>query len=177
MADPRSRGAGMPQWSVRPARASDAASLAAVNVAASTAPADRAERTSRTAAPEVGRLAHLLERRTGLVYVAEARGSIVGYLALQRAAHPAVAGRSPIQLWQIYVIPSFQGSGVAAQLMSAALGHARAARHDVMWLGVSEENHRALAFYRKHGFEALGVHEVGSASHAHRDVVMSRAVP
>lgn len=177
MADPRSRGAGMPRWSVRPARASDAASLAAVNAAASTAPADRSERTSRIAAHEVGPLAHLLEPRTGLVYVAEARGSIVGYLALQRAAHPAVAGRSPIQLWQIYVIPSFQGSGVAAQLISAALGHARAARHDVMWLGVSEENHRALAFYRKHGFEALGVHEVGSASHAHRDVVMSRAVP
>lgn len=177
MADPRSRDAGMPQWSVRPARASDAASLAAVNAAASTAPADRAERTSRVPAHEVGPLAHLLERGTGVVYVAEARGSIVGYLALQRAAHPAVAGRSPIQLWQIYVIPSLQGSGVAAQLVSTALGHARAARHDVMWLGVSEENPRALAFYRKHGFEALGVHEVGGAGHAHRDVVMSRAVP
>jgi hypothetical protein len=36
---------------------------------------------------------------------------------------------------------------------------------------------RALAFYRNHGFEALGVHEVGRASHAHGDVVMSRAVP
>ena len=84
---------------------------------------------------------------------------------LQRTAHPA------------YVIPAFQGSGVAAQLMSAALGHARAARHDVMWLGVSEQNHRAMAFYRRQGFEALGVHEVGTASHAHPDVIMSRAVP
>jgi ribosomal protein S18 acetylase RimI-like enzyme len=177
MADARSQGAGMPQWSVRPARASDTASLAAVNAVASTAPGDRAEGTSRVPPLEIGAFAHLLEPRTGLVYVAEAGGSIVGYLALQRAAHPAVAGRSPIQLWQLYVIPAFQGSGVAAQLMSAALGHARAARHDVMWLGVCEENHRAIAFYRRQGFEALGVHEVGTASHAHRDVVMSRAVP
>jgi len=61
--------------------------------------------------------------------------------------------------------------------MSADLGHARAARHDVMWLGVSEQNHRAMAFYRRQGFEALGVHEVGTASHAHPDVIMSRAVP
>jgi diamine N-acetyltransferase len=177
MADARSRGAGVPRWSVRPARASDAASLAAVNAAASTAPADRAVGASPVPSPEIGAFAHLLEPRTGLVYVAEAGGSIVGYLALQRAAHPAVTGRSPIQLWQLYVIPPLQGSGVAAQLMSAALGHARAARHDVMWLGVSEENYRAMAFYRKQGFQALGAHEVGTASHAHRDVVMSRAVP
>jgi len=177
MADPRSRGAGVPQWAVRPARASDAASLAAVNAAASTAPADRAEGMPGVSPSEIGPFARLLEPRTGLVYVAEGGGSIVGYLALQRAAHPAVTGRSPIQLWQLYVIPAFQGSGVAAQLMSAALGHARAARHDVMWLGVSEQNHRAMAFYRRQGFEALGVHEVGTASHAHPDVIMSRAVP
>lgn len=119
MADPRSRGAGVPQWAVRPARASDAASLAAVNAAASTAPADRAEGTSGVSPSEIGPFARLLEPRTGLVYVAEGGGSIVGYLALQRAAHPAVTGRSPIQLWQLYVIPAFQGSGVAAQLMSA----------------------------------------------------------
>jgi ribosomal protein S18 acetylase RimI-like enzyme len=60
--------------------------------------------------------------------------------------------------------------------MSAARDHARRHRHDLMWLGVSEHNLRAIAFYRKHGFGALGIHAVGSGAHAHEDVLMSCVV-
>jgi ribosomal protein S18 acetylase RimI-like enzyme len=58
--------------------------------------------------------------------------------------------------------------------MSAALERARVRRHAVIWLGVSEHNLRARGFYRKHGCVAVGVHEVGDARQADRDVVMSR---
>ena len=161
--------------SVRPARLSDAASLGCVRSAA-IADADRTERTPQTSQAESSDLARLIEEQPGLVHVADSNGSVVGYLALQRAAHPAVRARSPIQLWQLYVVRPFHGTGVAAQLMSAALEHARTQRHDVIWLGVSQHNVRAMTFYRKQGFEALGLHEVGSAGHAHQDVVMLRAV-
>jgi ribosomal protein S18 acetylase RimI-like enzyme len=77
-------------------------------------------------------------------------------------------------LCQLYVIPALHGGGVAALLMSAALEQARMRGNDVIWLGVSEHNLRARGFYRKHGFVAVGVHEVGDARQAHRDVVMSR---
>ncbi len=162
--------------SLRPARASDAASLAALRAAASSPHADWAEERFQVPAPDTDYVAQLLEQCRGLVYVAEAHGAVVGYLAMQREAHPAVAARRPIQLWQLYVAPRFHGSGVAAQLMSAALAHARAGQHDVIWVGVAEGNLRGIAFYRKQGFEAVGVHEVGSASHAHQDVLMSRSV-
>jgi ribosomal protein S18 acetylase RimI-like enzyme len=108
-----------------------------------------------------------------LVYVAETHGSVVGFLALQREGHPAVVGRNPVKLWQLYVAPALHGSGVASQLMSAAMDHARTHLHDVVWLGVSEHNARGIAFYRKHGFKALGLHLVGAGGHAHQDVVMS----
>jgi diamine N-acetyltransferase len=112
----------------------------------------------------------------GLVYVADSEDVVVGYMALQQTPHSAVQARNPLQLWQLYVIPAFQGSGVAAQLIVAALAHARGRKHDVIWLGVSEHNDRAIAFYRKHGFESHGLHLVGIADHAHQDLLMSRSV-
>jgi ribosomal protein S18 acetylase RimI-like enzyme len=151
--------------SIRIAIDSDAASLAVVHAAAS---------GSRELSPT--HFAELVEQHAGLIYLAEGNGSVVGFLVLHKASHPAVEGHDPIQLWQLYVTPEFHGSGVAARLMAMALDHARAHRHDVIWLGVSEHNARGLAFYRKHGFEPLGLHPVSGGGHAHQDIVMSCAV-
>ena len=151
---------------VRLAARSDAASLARVR-----ASIDPEDHTSASASFE-----RLLAENNGLVYVADSEDVVIGYVALQQITHSAVQARSPLQLWQLYVIPAFQGSGVAAQLIDAALAHARGRKHDVIWLGVSEHNDRAIAFYRKHGFESLGIHLVGTADHAHQDLLMSRSV-
>ncbi len=151
---------------VREARKSDAAMLAAVRAAADPA--------SELADP--GYFENLVDQYDGLIYVAQSQDSVIGFLVLQRAAHSAVAAHNPIQLWQLYVAPVHHGSGAATQLTNAALTHARNQSHDVIWLGVSEHNARAMAFYRKQGFTADGRHIVGSAEHAHHDIVMSRAV-
>jgi len=147
---------------VRRAQRSDASSLTAVRDAAS---------TDQHADPAY--FEALLATNEDLVYVAQVQDSVVGFLVLQRQAHPAVPARNPIQLWQLYVSPSFHGTGVAAKLMDAVLAHARSQEHDVVWLGVSEHNERGQAFYRKHGFTAIGSHVVGSGEHSHHDLVMS----
>jgi len=159
--------------SVRLALASDAASLADIRIATPLFTIDQAERLHHDPPLDRDYFVLLIDQHPGLVYVAESHLVVVGYTALRRAAHPAVSACSPIQLWQLYVLPSFHGSGIAAQLMSAATHHALVHQHDVIWLGVSEDNHRGIGFYRKHGFAPLGLFEVGSAGHAHRDVVMS----
>lgn len=151
--------------SIRIAIDSDAASLAVVHAAAS---------GSRELSPT--HYAELVEQHAGLVYLAEVNDSVVGFLVLHKASHPAVEGHDPMQLWQLYVTPEFHGSGVAARLMAMALDHARTHQHDVIWLGVSEDNARGIAFYRKHGFEPLGLHQVSGGGHAHQDIVMSCAV-
>jgi ribosomal protein S18 acetylase RimI-like enzyme len=117
--------------------------------------------------------AGLIEKHAGLVYVVEARGAVVGFVVLQRETHHAVVGRNPLKLWQLYVAPAHHGSGVASQLMSSAMDHARRHLQDVIWLGVSEHNARGIAFYRKHGFNTLGLHQVGAGGRAHQDIVMS----
>lgn len=151
---------------VRLAVRSDAASLARVR--ASVDPEDHT--------PDSASFERLVAENDGLIYVADSEDVVIGYMVLQQIPHSAVQARNPLQLWQLYVIPAFHGSGVAAQLIVAALAHARGRKHDVIWLGVSEHNDRAIAFYRKHGFESLGLHLLGTTDHAHQDLLMSRSV-
>jgi ribosomal protein S18 acetylase RimI-like enzyme len=49
-------------------------------------------------------------------------------------------------------------------------------RADVAWLGVWERNPKAIAFYRKFGFQEVGEHVFPLGSDAQRDIVMSRPI-
>ncbi len=51
----------------------------------------------------------------------------------------------------LFVDPHHHGGGIAAKLMTA--GMAWLGEDQPMWLNVVRHNHRAIAFYRKHGFE------------------------
>jgi len=44
----------------------------------------------------------------------------------------------------------------------------------VLWLGVWERNARAIAFYRKQGFEVVGEQEFMLGADRQRDLVMAR---
>ena len=64
--------------------------------------------------------------------------------------------RPTVSLERCYVHPDHHGSGVAAHLMAATLEAAAGTGAAGVWLGVSEENDRANAFYARHGFEVVG---------------------
>ena len=109
--------------------------------------------------------------------VAETDGGLAGCVVLRAGDVPVgVDGQSPIQLWRIFVHPEYQGTGVASGLLSQALAHARENGHDVVWLGTSEDNARAIAFYRRNGFHPLGVAQLHHGHESHRDLIMSRAL-
>ena len=64
----------------------------------------------------------------------------------------------PVEVERFYVAHEWHGQGIAAPLMSATLAAARANGHDVAWLGVWEQNPRAVRFYLKAGFRIVGRH-------------------
>ena len=106
-------------------------------------------------------------------FVAEVGGALCGYLIMRAQPTPScVHGRSPIQLWRLFVSPEYQGKGVAALLMAQAATYARAERHDVIWLGTSADNARAIAFYRKSGFRPVGTAVLHHGHGAHEDLIM-----
>jgi diamine N-acetyltransferase len=62
------------------------------------------------------------------------------------------------ELQRIYIHPAMHGNGIATEAMTHAEAAAKAAGCNRLWLGVWEENHRALRFYEKCGFTRLGAH-------------------
>jgi len=107
--------------------------------------------------------------------VAEIGGKPVGYLRSVIGVAPAcVPGLSPIEISRIYVSRRWHGLGVGPALMSACLGTAAAAGHDVAWLAVWQRAPQPQAFYRKWGFEIVGTTRFELGADLQDDFVMMR---
>lgn len=113
------------------------------------------------------RVAGYLDDEDRVLLVAEEPGGrMVGYSMLigRRLGEPgdadaavAVSARPAIELSKFYTRALAHGTGVVAgPLMAATLDAAVAAGAATTWLGVNEENARAIRFYEKHGFARVG---------------------
>lgn len=82
---------------------------------------------------------------------------LAGYARLYAGETPgAVQGDRPIELVRIYVDPEFIGRGYGSALMQACLNTARSEGFRTIWLGVWQQNQRALDFYFRWGFHISG---------------------
>jgi GNAT superfamily N-acetyltransferase len=110
-------------------------------------------------------------------FIAEIGGVAAGYAQLH-AGMPAegIEGAKPVELVRLYVSREWLGRGVGEALMRACVDEARQAGHETIWLGVWERNGRALAFYRKWDFRAVGEHVFQLGSDPQTDILMERAV-
>jgi ribosomal protein S18 acetylase RimI-like enzyme len=105
--------------------------------------------------------AYLADRARALL-IAEDAERLVGYSMLitgepgDADAAAALAHRPVVELSKFYTRSAAHGTGVAAPLMAATLEAAVATGAASVWLGVNEENARAIRFYEKHGFAKVG---------------------
>ena len=107
--------------------------------------------------------------------LAERGGEMAGFAQLHlHQPKDGVAAAHPSELHRIYVAAGHHGTGLARRLLDAALDAAREAGSDYLWLGVWERNPRAVAFYRKAGFEEIGEHVFVLGSDRQRDILMGR---
>jgi GNAT superfamily N-acetyltransferase len=110
--------------------------------------------------------------------VGEAWGQLVAYAQLFAASvDPSVPAQAPVELRRFYLARTLHGSAVARLLMAEVVEVATAAKHDVLWLGVWERNPRAIRFYEKCGFRAVGDHIFLMGSDPQRDLIMSLPLP
>lgn len=118
-------------------------------------------------------LATLMRDPRTTTLLAEVQRALAGYAQLAPAPRPASGSAGPsMELARFYVAREWHGRGVARELMAAALAAAaRAGAHEV-WLGVWERNARAIAFYRRSGFETVGAHRFTMGADVQRDLVM-----
>jgi ribosomal protein S18 acetylase RimI-like enzyme len=89
---------------------------------------------------------------------------------------PCVLGDRPLELLRLYVDARWHGRGVGPALMGRSLEVAKSEGFQTLWLGVWEHNDRALAFYRKYGFNVVGHHEFRLGTDSQRDLIMARSI-
>ena len=84
--------------------------------------------------------------------LAEVNGEVVGFA---RTTYDKAESRFTVT--SLYVLPQHQGEGLGQQLLESA--ERIAARHgaDSVWLGVMEQNTRALEWYQRIGFTFVEV--------------------
>jgi ribosomal protein S18 acetylase RimI-like enzyme len=63
--------------------------------------------------------------------------------------------KNPIELGQLYALPTHTGHGIGAALMDWALAHAREHGNDAVMLSVYAENFGAQRFYQRYGFAKI----------------------
>lgn len=119
--------------------------------------------------------AELADPNSVVLLAHDASLALRGYCRLLLDAPCAAADAArPIELVRLYVDPEGIGTGVGAMLMSEALARAHVAGGDLIWLGVWERNARAIAFYERWGFSAIGRQIFLLGSDPQRDLLMVR---
>lgn len=107
--------------------------------------------------------------------IAEIDGTPAGYAHLKLGPAPAVVvARKPVEIARIYADTPWIGKGIGARLMGACLAIADREGCDIVWLGVWERNARAIAFYRKWGFEEVGRQTFQLGTDLQTDLIMAR---
>lgn len=83
----------------------------------------------------------------------------VGYLKINEvSAENFMSEKKGIEIERIYVLEKCYGKGVGQKLLEWSFQVAREQRASYVWLGVWENNARAIRFYEKNGFKTFGKH-------------------
>jgi len=92
-------------------------------------------------------------------YLALDNNQVIGYLKINFGdAQTENQLENAFEIERIYVLKTYQGKDVGQLLFNKALQLANEQHADFVWLGVWEENHRAIRFYQKNGFVEFGKH-------------------
>ena len=109
------------------------------------------------------------------LWIAETQTGVgVGYAVLCPPDLPEPFGPPDLELKRIYLLSRFQGLGVGARLMAAAVDAARAAGAPRLLLGVFGGNATAIAFYARQGFAEVGTRKFPVGANTYDDLVLAR---
>lgn len=162
---------------IRPATIADAALLTALSAITMREafgpphnPAELVEEYIQSAINVTQLTTELTDPRAAFFLLEQPNGTAIGYAKLRRHAPPRrMTTRNAVEIQRIYLLQTAVGQGQGQRLMEYCLDWAKQRGYAAVWLGVWERNKRALAFYRKMGFERFGFHYFQFGSERQRD--------
>ncbi len=118
-----------------------------------------------------------LENPNSEFYFAENNDEILGYLKLNfKDAQTEKLEENHFEIERIYVLKAFLGQKIGQILFDKAIEIGREKNLEYVWLGVWEENHRAIHFYEKNGFEIFGKHDFVLGEDVQTDLLMKMKI-
>ena len=98
---------------------------------------------------------------------------IIGYLKINTgSAQTENKDANAFEIERIYVDQAYLGKKIGQLLFEKAIDLAKVKKASYVWLGVWEENHRALAFYKKNGFIPFDKHIFKLGNDEQTDIMM-----
>ncbi len=114
----------------------------------------------------------------GNIFLIACRGGYaapVGYAKLCTTSEdPSIDDQNTVEIERIYADQAEIGRGVGAALMRTCLDMAEDLKCQTIWLGVWQQNERAIRFYERWGFATVGVRQFALGSDLQKDKVMAR---
>ncbi|MGM0934684.1 MAG: GNAT family N-acetyltransferase [Bacteroidota bacterium] len=108
-------------------------------------------------------------------YFAKMDQQIVGYLKVNYGdSQTEFQDEKALEIERIYVIQEFLGKKIGQILYDKAIEIAKKRNSDYVWLGVWEENPRAIRFYEKNGFIKFDEHTFDLGGDAQTDILMKK---
>lgn len=106
-------------------------------------------------------------------YFATLDEKVIGYLKLNFGqSQTELQDEKGLEIERIYVSKEFHGKQVGQLLYNKALEIAKNNNSDFVWLGVWEENPRAINFYKKNGFVQFDKHIFKLGDDEQTDIMM-----
>jgi len=106
-------------------------------------------------------------------YFAEEEENVIGYLKINFGnSQTELKDTNAIEIERIYVLQAYHGKKIGQLLYNKAIEIAKAHKAAYVWLGVWEENHRALQFYKKNGFTPFDTHIFKLGNDEQTDIMM-----
>ena len=114
-----------------------------------------------------------LNNKDSEFYFATLEDNVIGYLKVNfGASQTELKDNKSLEIERIYVSKEFHGKKVGQLLYDKAIEVARQKNTEYVWLGVWEENLRALSFYRKNGFVEFDKHIFKLGNDEQTDIMM-----
>ena len=100
---------------------------------------------------------------------------VAGFLKVNvMAAQTYIKDLNALEIERFYIRKAFLRRGLGKQLMDFACQLAEQQNKEYLWLGVWENNHRALHFYKNMGFYQIGSHPFDMGGDIQTDLVFRK---
>ena len=118
-----------------------------------------------------------LENPNSMFYFAKLKEEVIGYLKVNfQNAQSEPNHENAMEIERIYVLQSYYGKKIGLTLFNKSLAIAKEKGVPYIWLGVWENNARAIRFYEKNGFKAFDTHTFVLGDDPQTDILMKLAL-